>query len=124
MPSPKGAGLPERKRLASRPSTVRPPGSIGLCWPRVRLEHRCKYIQRWGEAHLAAQCRAGREALRDGEETRDTADLPEPSLGMRFSLSTPPGGGPAKREAGIGFRDRFQGIFIDHDKRRGRVVDG
>lgn len=46
-------------------------------------------------------------------------------LGMRFPLTTPPGGGPVRREAGIGFRDRFQFIYVDYDNRSsGRVVDG
>lgn len=46
-------------------------------------------------------------------------------LGMRFPLTAPPGGGPALREAGIGFRDRFQIIYIDHANRSsGQVVDG
>lgn len=46
-------------------------------------------------------------------------------LGMRFPLTTPPGGGATRREAGIGFRDRFQIFYIDHANRsRGRVVDG
>ncbi|MFA6575821.1 MAG: hypothetical protein WCS84_10410 [Nocardioides sp.] len=46
-------------------------------------------------------------------------------LGMRFPLTTPPGGGPAGREAGIGFRDRFQVLYVDHANRSsGRIVDG
>lgn len=46
-------------------------------------------------------------------------------LGMRFPLTTPPGGGQLRREAGIGFRDRFQIIHIDHaNSSSGRVVDG
>lgn len=46
-------------------------------------------------------------------------------LGMRFPLTTPPGGGPVRREAGIGFRDRFQIIYVDYGNRSsGRVVDG
>jgi hypothetical protein len=46
-------------------------------------------------------------------------------LGMRFPITTPPGGGPSRREAGIGFRDRFQVLYVDHAKRSsGRVVDG
>lgn len=46
-------------------------------------------------------------------------------LGMRFPLTTPPAGGPARREAGIGFRDRFQILYIDYANRSsGQVVDG
>jgi hypothetical protein len=46
-------------------------------------------------------------------------------VGMRFPLTTPPGGGPTKREAGIGFRERFQVIHVDYANRSsGRVVDG
>ncbi|MGY5884166.1 hypothetical protein [Modestobacter lacusdianchii] len=46
-------------------------------------------------------------------------------LGMRFPLTTPPGGGQVRREAGIGFRDRFHTLHIDHANRTsGRVVDG
>lgn len=46
-------------------------------------------------------------------------------LGMRFPLTTPPGGGPVGRAAGIGFRDYFQTFQMDYENRvRGRVVDG
>ena len=46
-------------------------------------------------------------------------------LGMRFPLTTPPGGGQVRREAGIGYRNRFQILYIDHAKRiSGRVVEG
>lgn len=46
-------------------------------------------------------------------------------LGMRFPLTTPPSGAQVGREAGIGFRDFFQTIYVDHANRfRGRVVDG
>jgi hypothetical protein len=46
-------------------------------------------------------------------------------LGMRFPVTTPPSGGPIRRESGIGFRDRFQILYIDHANRRsGQVVDG
>ena len=46
-------------------------------------------------------------------------------LGMRFPLTTPAGGGPALRETGLGFRDRFQVLHIDVTNRRsGYVVDG
>lgn len=46
-------------------------------------------------------------------------------LGMRFPLTTPPGGGQVRREAGIGFCDRFQILDIDHANRSsGHVVDG
>lgn len=46
-------------------------------------------------------------------------------LGMRFPLTTPPGGGQVRREAGIGFRDRFQILHIDHANRSsGRIIDG
>ena len=46
-------------------------------------------------------------------------------LGMRYPLTTPPGGGQVRRKAGIGFRDRFQILDIDHANRSsGRVVDG
>ncbi|MDQ1106621.1 hypothetical protein [Nocardioides zeae] len=45
-------------------------------------------------------------------------------LGMRFPLTTPPGGGQAKRRAGIGFRDHFLDLQLDHANRsRARVVD-
>jgi hypothetical protein len=44
---------------------------------------------------------------------------------MRFPLTTPPGGGPAKRSAGIGFREYFQTLHIDYsDRIKGRLVDG
>lgn len=44
---------------------------------------------------------------------------------MRFPLTTPPGGGKVRREAGIGFRDRFQILYIDYASRiSGRVGDG
>jgi hypothetical protein len=44
---------------------------------------------------------------------------------MRFPLTTPPRGGQVRRQAGIGFRDRFQILYIDHANRSsGRVVDG
>ncbi len=44
---------------------------------------------------------------------------------MRFPLPTPPGVGQVRREAGIGFRDRFQILYIDHANRSsGRVVVG
>lgn len=44
---------------------------------------------------------------------------------MRFPLTTPPSGGAVRREAGIGFRDRFQIIHVDYDNRAsGYVVDG
>lgn len=46
-------------------------------------------------------------------------------LGMRYPLTTPAGGGQVARKAGIGFRDRFQTLDIDHANRRhGRVVEG
>ena len=44
-------------------------------------------------------------------------------LGMRFPLTTPPGGGQVRREAGIGFRDHFQVLHIDHAGRQGQVVE-
>ena len=45
-------------------------------------------------------------------------------LGMRFPLTTPPGGGPVRREAGVGFRNHFQVLHIDHAGRsQGQVVD-
>jgi hypothetical protein len=47
------------------------------------------------------------------------------SLGMRFPLTTPPGGGPPAREPGIGFRSYFQALHIDYNNRvSGVVVDG
>lgn len=50
------------------------------------------------------------------------ADAP---LGMRFPLTEPTGGGPARREAGIGFRDRFQVLYVDHAHHSSaRIVDG
>lgn len=46
-------------------------------------------------------------------------------VGMRFPLTTPRGGGPPGREAGIGFRAYFQTFRIDYDNRvRGIIVDG
>jgi hypothetical protein len=46
-------------------------------------------------------------------------------LGMRFPLTTPPGGGAVGRLAGVGFRDRFQILYIDYANRSsGRLVDG
>lgn len=49
----------------------------------------------------------------------------ESSLGMRFPLTTPPGGGPAARGAGIGFRTYFQTLHFDYANRTGgHVVDG
>lgn len=46
-------------------------------------------------------------------------------LGMRFPLTTPPSGAQVGREAGIGFRDLFGTIHVDHANRTsGRVVDG
>lgn len=46
-------------------------------------------------------------------------------LGMRFPLTTPPGGGPLRREAGLGFRTYFQTLRIDYQNRSsGQVVDG
>ena len=46
-------------------------------------------------------------------------------LGMRFPLTTPPGGGPPRRQAGIGFRDWFQIMHVDHaDRSSGFIVDG
>lgn len=45
-------------------------------------------------------------------------------LGMRFPLTTPPNGGRVTREAGVGFRDRFQVVHIDHAGRgQGEVVE-
>jgi hypothetical protein len=44
---------------------------------------------------------------------------------MRFPLTTPPVGGQVRREAAIGFRDRFQILYIDHTARSsGRIVEG
>ncbi|MGJ7442932.1 hypothetical protein [Aquipuribacter sp. MA13-6] len=44
-------------------------------------------------------------------------------LGMRFPLTTPPGGREGQREAGIGFRDHFRVLHIDHAGRgQGHVV--
>lgn len=46
-------------------------------------------------------------------------------LGLRFPLTSPPGGGKVMREAGIGFRRFFQFLNIDYANRSsGRVVDG
>lgn len=46
-------------------------------------------------------------------------------LGLRFPLTTPPGGGKVGREAGIGFRRFFQFLKIDYANRSsGHVVDG
>lgn len=44
-------------------------------------------------------------------------------VGMRFPLTTPPGGGPARRSAGVAFRDSFIPlIFTGSAMRKGRVV--
>jgi hypothetical protein len=46
-------------------------------------------------------------------------------LGMRFPLTTPPGGGDVGRLAGVGFRDRFHVLHINYANRSGcRLVDG
>ncbi|GGN10692.1 hypothetical protein GCM10009721_43350 [Terrabacter tumescens] len=46
-------------------------------------------------------------------------------LGMRFPITTPPGGGLAERQAGIGYRTFFQPFSIDYDGRtKAVVVDG
>ena len=46
-------------------------------------------------------------------------------LGMRFPLTKPLGGGPVRREAGLGFRTYFQTFHIDYQNRtRGQVIDG
>lgn len=79
---------------------------------------------------------AGRDDLREhhvvpafpgypvGGPTPENIDAKSP-LGMRFPLTTPPSGGAVRREAGIGFRDRFQIIHVDYDNRAsGYVVDG
>ncbi len=87
--------------------------------------------------HVAAvEHFAGREDLREhqvpprfpgypvGGPRPKNIDAKSP-LGMRFPLTTPPGGGPVMREAGIGFRSRFQIIDVDYANRSsGRVVDG
>ncbi len=45
-------------------------------------------------------------------------------LGLRFPLTSPPGGGPLKRDAGIGFREYFQVLHIDYEGgTTARVVD-
>lgn len=36
-------------------------------------------------------------------------------LGMRFVITLPPGGGPAQRETGIGFREYFQTLHVNYD---------
>lgn len=44
-------------------------------------------------------------------------------VGMRFPLTTPPGGGPTRRPPGIAFRDSFIALkFNFSEKRAGRVV--
>ncbi len=49
----------------------------------------------------------------------------EAPLGMRFPLTTPPGGGEPARAAGLGFRTYFQTFELDYDARtHGTVVDG
>lgn len=46
-------------------------------------------------------------------------------VGMRFPLTTPPGGGPARRPPGLAFRDSFIPLtFTGSAVRRGRVVAG
>ncbi len=50
------------------------------------------------------------------------ADAP---AGMRFPLTTPPGGGKPARAAGLGFRTYFQIIEVDYDAcTKGTLVDG
>lgn len=45
-------------------------------------------------------------------------------VGMRFSLTMPPGGGPRRRPTGIGFRNYFQDLTITGEPIRGaRVTD-
>ena len=87
--------------------------------------------------HIAAvEHFAGREDLREYQAPPPFPGYPvggprpthidaHAPLGMRFPLTMPPGGGQVRREAGIGFRDRFQILHIDHANRSsGRVVDG
>lgn len=84
----------------------------------------------------AAEHFAGREDLRDHQGAPPFPGYPmgkplpkhidaDAPLGMRFPLTTPLQGGPPRREAGIGFRDRFQILYLDHANRvSGQVVDG
>jgi hypothetical protein len=87
--------------------------------------------------HVAAvEHFAGRDDLRDFQTPPPFPGYPvggprpthidaHAPLGMRFPLTMPPGGGKVRREAGIGFRDHFQILHIDHTNRSsGRVVDG
>src|SRR5699024_8975150 len=43
-------------------------------------------------------------------------------IGMRFSLTMPPGGGPRRRPTGIGFRDYFQDLTFTGEPVRGVVL--
>ena len=87
--------------------------------------------------HVAsAEHFAGREDLREHHTVPDFPGYPvggprpknidtTSPLGMRFPLTTPPGGGPPLRSAGIGFRTYFQTLEIDFENRSsGHVVDG
>lgn len=87
--------------------------------------------------HVAAvEHFSGREDLPDYVEPPAFPGLPstgpspedieaEAPLGMRFPLTTPPGGGKPARVAGLGFRTYFQTIEVDYDARtHGTVVDG
>lgn len=87
--------------------------------------------------HVAAvEHFAGRDDLPDHIEQSAFPGLPgagpkpehidaDAPLGMRFPLTTPPGGGQPARKAGLGFRDYFQYLEVDYDGRmQGTVVDG
>lgn len=43
-------------------------------------------------------------------------------VGMRFSLTMPPGGGPRRRPTGIGFRDYFQDLTITGEPSRDALI--
>ena len=74
----------------------------------------------------AVQHFAGRDDLRDHHVAPAAPNYPvngpKPKhidaaspLGMRFAITFPPGGGPVKRETGIGFREYFQTLHIDYN---------
>jgi hypothetical protein len=84
----------------------------------------------------AAEHFAGRENLREYQAPPPFPGYPvggprpahidaRAPVGMRFPVTMPPGGGQIRREAGIGFRDRFLTLHIDHaNHTSGRIVDG
>jgi hypothetical protein len=84
--------------------------------------------------HVASvQHFAGRDGLRSDLRPPDFPGLPlggprpkhidaNAPLGMRFPITTPPGGGPAQRQMGVGYRTFFQQFSVDYDRRTTAVV--